>query len=567
MSETERHVSSNGSVIDVPARPSAAGVLWWLVVRQRGRVAAGSVFGVLSLGSLVLAPYLLGRAVDDGLVPGDWPALAGWTGALFAAGVASATLNILRHRTMSRVRMDGTFRVAHSVLVHATRLGAALPARTTTGEVASIGLSDVLTVSTTLTVAGPSVGAVVTYLLLTVLMGLVSPLLAAVVALGVPLLAVLVGPLLTRLRILEATYRVRQSALTARLLDIVDGLRVLAGLGGEDVIARRYRGTSQTLRAEGYRVGAISSWIEAVGAGLPVLFVGAVTWIAARTAATGAMTVGDLLAVYGYAALLVVPVGALIEGGHQLSRGWVAADRVARFLALEPRPVSGGAGPRAPAVLHDPDSGVELAPGTFTALVSARPAEAAAVIDRLGRFTGSDTTWGGHCLDTVAAAEVRERIVVADPDAALFAGPLREVIAGRTEPEDGAAMRAVSAAAVEEVVHGLPGGLAGHVDGDGRNLSGGQRQRIRLARALNSDPEVLLAVEPTSALDAHTEAAVAAGLRAARMGRTTLVTTTSPLVLAHADTVCLLLDGRVAATCTHDELLATDPTYRAVVER
>ena len=135
----------------MPARPSAARVLWWLVVRQRGRVAAGSVFGVLSLGSLVLAPYLLGRAVDDGLSPGDWPALAGWTGALFAAGVASATLNILRHRTMSRVRMDAAFRIADSVLVHATRLGAALPVRTTTGEVASIGLSDVLTVSTALT--------------------------------------------------------------------------------------------------------------------------------------------------------------------------------------------------------------------------------------------------------------------------------------------------------------------------------------------------------------------------------------------------------------------------------
>ncbi len=469
------------------------------------------------------------------------------------------------------------------MLVHATRLGGALPARTTTGEVASIGLGDVLMVSTALTIAGPSVGAVVTYLLVAVLMGLVSPLLAAAVLLGVPVLAVFVAPLLARLRTVETLYRIQQGALTARLLDIVGGLRVLAGLGGEDVVARRYRSTSQTLRAEGYRVGAISSWIEAVGAGLPVLFVGAVTWIAARTAATGAMTVGDLLAVYGYAALLVVPVAALIEGGHQLSRGWVAADRVARFLALEPRPTAGGPGPRAPAVLRDPDSGVELAPGTFTAVVSARPTEAEAVVNRLGRFTGSDTTWGAHHLGTVAAAEVRERILVADPDAALFAGPLREVLAGSSpggadqqdaaadsgvgSGADSAALRAVSAAAVDEVVHGLPGGLAGHVDGEGRNLSGGQRQRVRLARALLADPEVLLAVEPTSALDAHTEAAVAAGLRAARVGRTTLVTTTSPLLLAHADTVCLLLDGRVAATGTHAELLAADARYRAVVTR
>jgi len=80
-------------------------------VRQRGRVAAGALFGTLGMVSLVLAPYLLGRAVDDGLAPGHWPALAGWTGALVAAGVASAVLSILRHRTMSRVRMDATFRV------------------------------------------------------------------------------------------------------------------------------------------------------------------------------------------------------------------------------------------------------------------------------------------------------------------------------------------------------------------------------------------------------------------------------------------------------------------------
>jgi ABC-type bacteriocin/lantibiotic exporter with double-glycine peptidase domain len=122
-------------------------------------------------------------------------------------------------------------------------------------------------------------------------------------------------------------------------------------------------------------------------------------------------------------------------------------------------------------------------------------------------------------------------------------------------------------AAAEDVYDALPGGWAGEIDERGRGLSGGQRQRLVLARALGMDPQVLVLVEPTSAVDAHTEARIAEQLADFRRGRTTVVTTVSPLWLRHADRVVLLVGGRVVADGTHEELLRTAPDYRDVVVR
>lgn len=555
-----------------PGTPDRRGgwrYLWWLVRRQARRSATGAVVATVWMGLLALTPYLLSRAIDDGLEPGDETALAGWTAAVLGAGVFNAWLGVVRHRTMTQVRMDGNFRTVKVVVDHAVRLGAALPRQVGAGEVVTIGVGDVQTIGTSLTVVGPGVASVVTYGVVAALLLPVSVTLSVVILLGVPLVAGLVGPLMGRLQGAETDYRERQGVLTARIGDLAGGLRVLNGLGGKGLFADAFRRDSRHLRDQGYRVGAVTSWIQALGLGLPSLFLAVVTWLAARLAAQGAISIGELVSVYGYVAVLVLPVYFFIEAGYQLSRGVVAARRVVRFLSLEPdsAPADALNPPVSPAVLHDPESGVRIVPGRLTALAGARPAESAAVLDRLGRYAPSDVTWGGVRLDRVAPARVRERILVADNEADLFAGTLRALVGGRRDHADDVIARAVTAAAADDVVLGLADGLGSAVDAGGRSLSGGQRQRVRLVRALLADPEVLLAVEPTSALDAHTEAAVAERLRAERSDRTTVVTSTSPLVLDHADTVCFLADGKVAATGTHRELLAREPGYRALVAR
>ncbi|MFD7469892.1 ABC transporter transmembrane domain-containing protein [Streptomyces tendae] len=586
-----------------PGTPDRRGgwrYLAWLVRRQWPRCLAGAVLASVWMVLLAATPYLTARAVDHGLEPGDMGALAVWTGAMVAVGGVNAWLGVMRHRTMTKVRMDANFRTVKVVVGHATRLGAALRGQVGTGEVVTIGVGDVQTISTSLTAVGPGVGAIVAYAAVGGLMLSVSTRLALVVLLGVPVLGLLLGPLMGRLQGREAEYRERQSVLTARIGDLAGGLRVLNGLGGKGLVADAFHRDSGRLREQGYRVGAVTSWIQALGVGLPMLFLALVTWLGARQAAQGHISVGELVSVYGYVVALGWPVAFLIEMGHQLSRGVVAARRVVAFLRLEPAPDEGTRdAPAEPSVLHDPASGVRITPGRLTALVTTHPSDATDILDRLARYTPSNATWGDIPLTDIPLPQIRSRILIADPEADLFAGPLSAVIGDADTPARGAGsvdlrLRRVGAtshnapadaqqrtradetanltaalhtAAAEDIIRALPDGLKTPVAAQARDLSGGQRQRIRLARALLTDPEILLAAEPTSALDAHTEATVADRLKQARRGRTTVLAATSPLLLARADVVHHLVDGKVAATGTHRELLDTEPGYRALVAR
>jgi ABC-type multidrug transport system fused ATPase/permease subunit len=554
-----------------PGTPDCRGgarYLWWLVTQQAGRSALGSLISGVWMVLLAAAPYLLSRAVDEGLAAGDYATLVAWTGALAGVHVFNAWLSVMRHRTMTRVRMDALFRTIKVLVRQSVRLGAALPRRIGAGEVVTIGVGDVHTISNSLTVIGPGFGAVVAYLAVAVMLVSISVPIAVVVLLGMPAIGVLVGPLFRRLQGAETEYRERQSVLTARIADLAGGLRVLNGLGGKDLVADAFHRDSQRLREQGYRVGAVTSWVQALGVGLPTLFLAVVTWLAARLAAQGDISVGELVSVYGYVAVLVRPVAFFVDFVYQVTRGLVAARRVVRFLRLEPMEDTGTRdAPAEPAALYDPESGVRVLPGRLTVLAAARPADATAVVDRLGRYVPSAATWGGVPLDDIRLPQLRERILVADHEADLFAGTLRELVSGAASPDEDALARAVHTAVADDIVRGLPNGLDTPIDAQGRNLSGGQRQRVRLVRALLADPEILLAIEPTSALDAHTEARVAERLHTARRGRTTVVTSTSPLVLDRADTVHYLTEGKVTATGTHRELLEGEPGYRALVAR
>jgi len=553
-----------------PNLRSPARFLLWVARGQLGTLAIGMLYGVVWMGTLAVVPALVGRAIDQGVAEGDRAALVRGSALVMAAGLVTAVAGILRHRTAVVNWLTASYRVQQLLVRQAVRLGGSLPRRVPTGEVAAVGSHDAERIGSVMDVVARLAGALVSFGVVAALLLRTSTTLGLLVVAGVPLLSAGVGPLLRPLHRRRSRHRELVGQLTTVGADTVSGLRVLRGIGGEAVFSRRYAAASQEVRAAGLAAARVQSLLDAAEVALPGIFVVAVTWLGARLAVAGQVSVGELIAFYGYAAFLVLPVRTVTEAADKFTRALVGARRAVQVLALQPELASGSSAqePSPGAALVDGQSGLVVEAGQLTAVVAGVPEEAAAIADRLGRFAdGDEVRLGGVALRDLPLEVVRRRVLVSEHDPRLFTGRLGDELdpTGAAPPER--VLAALDTTSAGDVLEALPDGLDSEVAERGRSLSGGQRQRLVLARALVADPEVLVLVEPTSAVDAHTEARIADGLAAARTGRATVVCTTSPLLLDRADKVALVAGGRVVAEGTHRNLLDTEPRYRAVVTR
>jgi ABC-type multidrug transport system fused ATPase/permease subunit len=485
---------------------------------------------------------------------------------LFAVGLGQAAFGIGRHRFAVVNFLGGMFTTVQVTVRQASRLGSALSRRLDTGEVVAIGTSDIRQIGSAIDITARGTGSLIAVITVAIILLSTSVPLGLVVVLGVPLLMGVVSLLIRPLHHRQQASREQQGLLTGRAADLVGGLRVLRGVGGEAVMGERYRQESQKLRGAGVRTARVESLLEAAQVLLPGIFLVLVTWLGARFALRGQITVGQLVSFYAYAAFLVTPLRQLTEAIDKLTRGHVSARRVVGMLQSAtdlPDPDEPVPADRFRGELSDPASGVTIRPDEITAIVASVPADAAAIADRLGRYADGALI-GGVPLGSFDLATVRERVLVADNDARLFTGPMRSDL----DPyESGRLPAALHTAAATDILEALPDGLDSEVAERGRTFSGGQQQRLRLARALVADTDVLILVEPTSAVDAHTEARIADRLIDARAGRTTVLCTSSPLVLDRVDRVLFVEHGRVVADGTHHGLLAGEPAYARTVLR
>lgn len=600
--------------VDADERPDTRGparFLGWMVRAQPDVFALAVITGALWQLPGALNPYLMGRAIDAGIIHGDVPATLGWATLLTLGILIAAASGIANHTVIVRswlIALYGTQkRVAHT----ARRLGHVLGRRVPTGEVLSVSGSDADNFGATIEVASRAIGAFITFVVICLVMFATSPSLAVLVLVASPLIVAAASPVLKPLSRAQQGERTQTAELTGLATDIVAGLRILRGIGGERTFGDNYVRQSQRVRHLGVAVGTWQALIDTISVLLSGLLVVAVVYLGLHQMMEGALTVGQLITFVGYAIYMVWPIQTMFEFFTKWITGTVSARKTLGLLGqVEPwRPGSGVLAERP--VLRDEASGVVVDPGVFTVVVSADPDAAAQLADRLGRYLPSVPSgdskddddkplkgrarkraladkervraeiaqadadraaqpWGvtadGVDYRDLDLASLRERVIVSDTASMLFAGTLQEAI----DPWDchtrEQAESVLVAACAEDVFTSLPGGWQGRIDEKGRGLSGGQRQRVVLARALLADPEILVLVEPTSAVDAHTEARIAERLVEHRRGRTTVVASTSPLLLHQADVAVLMVDGREVARGAHHDLLSL-PEYRSVVAR
>jgi putative ABC transport system ATP-binding protein len=538
-------------------------------------VGSSILFSVHQLGEMAV-PVVVGLIIDRAVATGDEAALVRWTGVLLLVFVVFSNSYRIGARINERGRLEAQHRLVLAVTDRVLHPAGGADAAMRPGALVSTAAVDAEAASRVMVAVGGGIASVVAMLACAIALLTISVPLGLMVLVGLPVVVLLLQVLVRPIERRVAEQREQATTAAGIAADLVSGLRILKGLGIEARASRRYHLVSRRSLAAGVRAADV----EAVQEGGAVLTTGiviaAVVFVGGSLAVDDDISVGALIAAVGLAQFLVGPLLRIGYFGAVLGHARAGATRVQDVLEVEPSVVEGDLLPAQPvqgALAFDALAGehlrgltLDVPAGRLVGLAVADPAEAAELLAVLGRTVDAaqgEVRVDGQGLADLTLVAARTAVLVSHHDAELFTGTIRENV----DPGDGRDLApALEAADADEVARTQPQGLETVVTERGRSLSGGQKQRVALARALALDPPVLVLHDPTTAVDAATEAQVAGALRHLRDGRTTVVLTTSPALLAVADHVAFVHEGRVVAEGTHAELVA-DERYQEVVLR
>lgn len=528
---------------------------------------SGTVFGIFGIGSMAAMPGFIGQAVQA-VADQDQAKVNFWAAAILLLGAITAWTTIMRHRRAAAMWITCASRLQQLIANQARSLGADLPRYVSTGEVVSVNSNDVERVARGFDLIPRFIGAVVSFFVVAIILVTGAPLLGWLVVIGVPLLVTGIAFLIKPLEKRESVQRTKLSRASDLASDTVAGLRVLRGIGGEEVFVERFKQASQEVRFAAVKTAKMRAILHGLEVLLPGILLIGVVWGGGLLVAAGELKIGTLVAFAGYSVWMVLPIQTMVEFAQRWASASVSGKRILKLLSVKSVNLWGERHLTEFKQLNDADSGIEVTAGEFVVVVSDNSTNTDAVVDRLGGYDDiSKVAINQIPLTEYNQASIRSMILVQEKEPTILSGTIATHFAvknsGRIATE-----QALQAASAEDILDSLDGvGKTAEIIERGRTLSGGQRQRLALARSLFVDAPVLILDEPTSAVDAHSEARIARRIRDLRSNQTTVVFSSSPLFLDMASSVILLSENKVVASGKHQDLLSQNRLYRSLVVR
>jgi len=534
----------------------------------RGWIALGLVIALVIPLVEAAEIWMFKLVVDDVLVPRDLGAFGAIALATLAIVLTRSVLGFLDEYLAAwigerfvldlRTRVFRHLQTLSPEALERRRMGDTL--ERVTGDVESI---EVVVVSG----VAEALSAVVRIMVFVGLLVFLDPLLALVAVIAAPVLWMVAGRFSRLIRRTSREARRRSGALNSVGEESLANAGLVQAYGLEDAEARRFRAEGEgILRAEmtAARIkAAFTPVVDLIELGAALLVIAMGTW----AVADGRLTIGGLLVFLAYLSQLYSPVRQLGALATSMFSAAAAAERVEDLLqeapsVREPDDPVAPAGPiRGRVALHGVtfrypgadravlrDASLEVAPGEVVALVGPNGAGKSTIAKLLVRF--HDPEAGEVALDGIDVrrlplATLRGAVTLLSQEPLVFHGTVRENIAlGRQGAVQAQLEAAAEAAGATAMIASLPDGWDTVIGQRGRRLSGGQRQLVAIARAVLRDAPVLVLDEPTTGLDARARAHLRGPLRAVMEGRTTLIISHEPEMIAAADRVVRLEEGR-----------------------
>lgn len=533
-------------------------------------------------------PWLTRKVIDDALAGGRRDLLAPLVGAIIGFGVLRMLLAATRRIMSGHVSLGVEYDLRGRMFAHIQSLSFRYFDRMPVGQLMSRATNDLQTVrfflGYGLIFLFSNVFALVLY---TILLLMIDPALTGLALLMAPLLVITAWWSTKRTQPVLVDVQQKAAEVTQSAEESIVGIRVIKAFGQEAAQGDRFAAISAAARDRSIVAARLQAFYVSLIGFLPTIGLSAVVIFGGLRAIDGRLTIGEFTQYYQYLLSLVFPLRML--GGLLGNAQRAAASGVRVFEVLDtspdlverpdakPLPQGGGAIRFAQVgfghgEMSDLLRGVdlEIPAGQVLALIGPTGSGKTTLAQLIPRYYDVDegsVTIDGVDVRDLRLDELRRCVGVVSQEPFLFSATVRDNIAyGRPDASDEDVRRAAKLARAEAFIDALPQGFDTVIGERGYTLSGGQRQRLAIARAIVTDPRVLILDEATASVDATTEREIQAALRAAMSGRTTLIIAHRMSTIALADRVAVLDGGVVAAQGTHDQLYAASAVYREVYD-